>query len=83
MNGYQFGHYLPHIGPQTRFPFPPGVINNRGENTLAISLWALTDQGASLSQVELVAYGAYRTGFNFNHDWSYLQPQWKSRAAYV
>jgi beta-galactosidase len=59
------------------------VINNRGENTLAISLWALTDQGASLSQVELVAYGAYRTGFNFNHDWSYLQPQWKSRAAYV
>ncbi|KAJ5309162.1 hypothetical protein N7508_004541 [Penicillium antarcticum] len=83
MNGYQFGHYLPHIGPQTKFPFPPGVINNRGENTLAISLWALTDQGASLSQVELVAYGAYQTGFNFNHDWSYLQPQWKSRAAYV
>lgn len=83
MNGYQFGHYMPHIGPQTRFPFPPGVINNRGENTLAISLWALTDQGAKLSQVELVAYGAYQTGFNFNHDWSYLQPQWKSRAAYV
>ncbi|KAJ6044614.1 uncharacterized protein N7446_002807 [Penicillium canescens] len=83
MNGYQFGHYMPHIGPQTRFPFPPGVINNRGENTLAISLWALTDQGARLSQVELVAYGAYQTGFNFNHDWSYLQPQWKSRAAYV
>lgn len=84
MNGYQFGHYLPHIGPQTRFPFPPGVINNRGENTLAISLWALTEQGARLSQVDLVAYGAYRTGFDFNHDWSYLQPQYKdNRGQYV
>ena len=62
MNGYQFGHYLPHIGPQTRFPFPPGVINNRGENTLAISLWALTEQGARLSQVDLVAYGAIVLG---------------------
>jgi hypothetical protein len=35
------------------------ICNNRGENTLAISLWALTEQGARLSQVDLVAYGAY------------------------
>ncbi|KAJ5364416.1 beta-galactosidase C [Penicillium cataractarum] len=84
MNGYQFGHYLPHIGPQTLFPFPPGIINNRGENTLAISLWALTDEGAALDQVELVAYGAYRTGFDFNQDWTYLQPKWKNnRGSYV
>jgi beta-galactosidase len=84
MNGYQFGHYLPHIGPQTLFPFPPGIINNRGENTLAISLWALTDEGAALETVELVAYGAYRTGFDFNQDWAYLQPRWKNnRGEYV
>ncbi|EPS27589.1 putative beta-galactosidase [Penicillium oxalicum 114-2] len=84
MNGYQFGHYLPHIGPQTLFPFPPGIINNRGENTLAISLWALTDRGAALDRLELVPYGAYRTGFDFNQDWSYLQPQWKNdRGSYV
>ncbi|KGO76787.1 hypothetical protein PITC_089910 [Penicillium italicum] len=40
LNGYQFGHYLPHIGPQTRFPLPPGMISNLGEggeNTLAVS----------------------------------------------
>lgn len=79
MNGYQFGHYLPHIGPQTRFPFPPGVINNRGENTLAISLWALTDAGAKLDQVELVNYGKYRSGFDFCQDWRYLQPRWEDR----
>ena len=81
MNGYQFGHYLPHLGPQSRFPFPPGVINNRGKNHLAISLWALTEKGARLSQVDLIAYGAYRTGFKFS-DWSYLQPQWKDRSQY-
>lgn len=84
MNGYQFGHYLPHIGPQTLFPFPPGIINNRGENRLAISLWALTEEGASLSEVELVAYEAYRSGFDFNQDWSYLQPRWEdNRGEYV
>lgn len=27
VNGYQYGKYIPQIGPQTRFPFPPGVIN--------------------------------------------------------
>lgn len=84
MNGYQFGHYLPHIGPQTLFPFPPGIINNRGENSLAISLWALTDVGAQLDRVELVAYEKYRSGFDFDRDWSYLQPRWKdNRGKYV
>ncbi|RLL97255.1 hypothetical protein CFD26_107078 [Aspergillus turcosus] len=83
MNGYQFGHYLPHLGPQSLFPFPPGVINNRGENTLAISMWALTDAGAKLDRVELVAYGKYRSGFDFNQDWSYLQPGWKDRSQYA
>jgi beta-galactosidase len=83
MNGYQFGHYLPHTGPQSLFPFPPGVINNRGENTLAISMWALTDAGAKLDKVELVEYGKYRSGFDFNQDWGYLQPGWKDRSQYA
>ncbi|KKK12171.1 hypothetical protein P175DRAFT_0510530 [Aspergillus ochraceoroseus IBT 24754] len=83
MNGYQYGHYLPHIGPQSLFPFPPGVINQQGENTLAISLWALTDQGARLDQVELTAYAKYRSGFEFGRDWSYLQPRWEDRSMYA
>ncbi|KAF5865629.1 hypothetical protein ETB97_003047 [Aspergillus alliaceus] len=83
MNGYQFGHYLPHIGPQNLYPFPPGVINNRGENSLAISMWTLTDAGARLEQVELKAYAKYRSGVNFNQDWSYLQPGWTDRKEYV
>ncbi|CZR54668.1 probable beta-galactosidase C [Phialocephala subalpina] len=74
INGYQYGKFVPHIGPQTRFPVPPGVINNRGENTLAVSIWAMTDAGAKLNGINLISYGTYQTDFAFNQDWSYLQP---------
>jgi hypothetical protein len=78
LNGYQYGKYIPHIGPQTRFPFPPGVINNQGNNTLALSVWAETEAGAKLDIVSLFAYNVYETSFNFAQDWSYLQPGWTS-----
>lgn len=84
INGYQYGKFVPHIGPQTRFPIPPGVINNRGPNTMALSLWAMTDEGARLDNVELFSYGTYQTEFDFNGDWSYLQPSWeKARLEYA
>ena len=83
VNGYQYGKYVPHIGPQTRFPVPPGVINNRGSNTLALSLWAQTDEGAKLDDVKLFTYGQYQTDFKFNRDWSYLQPGWTDRSQYA
>lgn len=84
INGYQYGKYVPHIGPQTVFPIPPGIINNRGKNKLALSLWAMTDEGAKLDGVELVSYGAYESAFGFDRDWSYLQPGWdKGRLAYA
>ena len=70
------GKFIPQIGPQTRFPFPPGVVNNQGANTIAIALWAQTDAGAKLSNATLFAYGKYQTGFDFSQDWSDLQPQW-------
>ncbi|GAB7358299.1 hypothetical protein MBLNU230_g2373t1 [Neophaeotheca triangularis] len=76
VNGYQYGKYMPHLGPQTRFPFPPGVVNNRGRNTLALSPWAQTEEGASLDKVELIGYNVFQTGFDFNQDWEYLQPAW-------
>jgi beta-galactosidase len=83
INGYQYGKYVPHIGPQTRFPVPPGVINNRGRNTIALSLWAPTDSGAKLDTVRLLSYGQYQTGFNFTQDWKYLQPGWTDRSQYA
>lgn len=83
VNGYQYGKYEPHLGPQTRFPVPPGVINNRGRNSFALSLWAQTDEGARLDEVRLFAYGQYQTGFAFSRDWSALQPGWTDRSQYA
>jgi hypothetical protein len=78
------GKYIPQIGPQTGFPFPPGIINNQGENVLAISLWAQTDAGASLSNATLFAYNKYQTGVTFANIGNGLQPDWtSSRLQYV
>jgi hypothetical protein len=57
-----------------RFPVPPGVIHNRDLNTVALSLWAMTNDGAELNGVDLISYGTYQADFMFNQDWSYLQP---------
>ncbi|KAF2840093.1 glycoside hydrolase family 35 protein [Patellaria atrata CBS 101060] len=76
VNGYQYGKYVPHIGPQTTFPVPPGIINNRGMNTLSLSLWAQEKNGAKLDKVELIGYDTYQTGFSFNIDGRKLQPGW-------
>jgi hypothetical protein len=46
---------------------------------MALSLWAQADVGAQLSVVKLIKYGLYQTGFDFNRDWSYLQPEWDRR----
>lgn len=83
INGYQYGKYVPHIGPQTVFPVPPGVINNRGSNSIAVSIWAQTDDGARLDEVKLVSYGLYQTDYGYSRDWSALQPGWADRSKYV
>ncbi|KAL1878815.1 hypothetical protein VTK73DRAFT_7468 [Phialemonium thermophilum] len=83
INGYQYGKYVTQLGPQTRFPIPPGVINNRGDNTLALSLWSQDEGGARLDTVQLFAYGAYQSGFRFTRNWSSLQPRWTDRSQYA
>lgn len=83
VNGYQYGKYVPHIGPQTVFPFPPGVVNTQGTNYLAVSLWAMEDDGAALESIELVNYGLYQTDFAFSRNWTALQPSWGDRSQYV
>jgi len=77
LNGYNYGKFVNQIGPQTIFPIPPGVLNNQGENTLALSLWAQTDEGARLSGVTLIEYAKYQSVFGFtNIDSASLQPLW-------
>ncbi|KAF4619804.1 hypothetical protein D9613_005466 [Agrocybe pediades] len=53
VNGYQFGKYINHIGPQKVFPVPQGIFNYQGQNTLAVSLWAADSTGAKLDSLAL------------------------------
>ncbi|PYH97917.1 beta-galactosidase extracellular [Aspergillus ellipticus CBS 707.79] len=53
VNGYQYGKYISNIGPQTNFPVPEGILNYRGTNWVAVSLWALSSEGAKLESFEL------------------------------
>ncbi|KAF2132359.1 glycoside hydrolase family 35 protein [Dothidotthia symphoricarpi CBS 119687] len=84
VNGYQFGKYLPHIGPQTVFPVPPGILNMRGDNTLSLAVWAQTGAGAKLDTVRLVEYARFESGFGFSSiDGEALQTGWTDRSEYA
>ncbi|PIL34820.1 hypothetical protein GSI_02607 [Ganoderma sinense ZZ0214-1] len=37
------------VGPQTRFPVPPGILDYNGKNTVAVALWALDNTAVSPS----------------------------------
>lgn len=63
VNGYQFGKYVNNIGPQTSFPVPQGILNYRGTNWIALSLWALESDGARLDGFDLVHATPVKTGF--------------------
>lgn len=80
-----YGKFVPHIGPQTQFPIPPGIINTAGGvNTLGVSIWAMGTTGAKLDSIKLVALGTFSTGFDggdgkgFGFNASYIQPSWTS-----
>ena len=53
INGWQFGHRIANLGPQTKFPLPPGILNCNGQNTLVVALWALTSKGARIGSLTL------------------------------
>ncbi|KAF7196054.1 Beta-galactosidase A [Pseudocercospora fuligena] len=64
VNGWQFGRYINHIGPQTIFPVPEGIWQYRGSNRVCVSLWALERKGARIVEdLRLVAGKEIQTGF--------------------
>lgn len=40
VNGWQFGKLIGRLGGQTSFFIPEGILNYRGENTVAITYWS-------------------------------------------
>ncbi|RPB03212.1 hypothetical protein L873DRAFT_1826287 [Choiromyces venosus 120613-1] len=79
INGYQYGKYISHVGPQTELPLPPGILNNRGENAFAVSIWAQEEGGAKLDNIELKSVAAVTSSFRFGFDGEYLRPGWESK----
>ncbi|KAF4185413.1 hypothetical protein CNMCM7927_006736 [Aspergillus lentulus] len=53
INGWQFGKYINHIGPQCRYPIPEGILNYNGPNTLAITVWSQEENTAGIHGLEL------------------------------
>lgn len=43
VNGFQFGKYVNHIGPQLAYPVPEGILNYNGNNYVGVSLWNMED----------------------------------------
>jgi hypothetical protein len=63
VNGYQFGKFANGIGPQRRFPVPEGILNYRGDNYIAVSVWGLETGAVKPTGFELVAGMPVRSGF--------------------
>ncbi|KUI67467.1 putative beta-galactosidase E [Cytospora mali] len=62
VNGYQFGKYINNLGPQTSFPVPQGILNYRGTNYIAITLWSQEEDGAKLGSLQLVSEAVIQSG---------------------
>ncbi|PYI11671.1 beta-galactosidase [Aspergillus sclerotiicarbonarius CBS 121057] len=64
VNGWQFGKYVNHIGPQTHFPIPEGILNYNGSNYLALTVWSMDTRAFQLAglqlQADAVIQSAYR-----------------------
>lgn len=63
VNGYQFGKYVNNVGPQTAFPVPEGILDYRGTNYVALSLWGSDGGGNRLAGLRLVETARVQWGF--------------------
>ena len=65
VNGYQFGKYVNHIGPQLDYPVPEGILNYQGNNWIGVSIWNMESDnagGGKLGGLELVQGHAVMSG---------------------
>jgi hypothetical protein len=76
VGGYQYGRYTPQIGNQVVFPIPPGILNNRGDNTIGLAVWAQTAAGAKVDVKWKVEY-VHESGYDFRFRAPELRPGWE------
>jgi hypothetical protein len=53
VNGWQYGKYVNNVGPQLTFYVPEGILDYRGTNYLAVSLWGLDAGATKIAGLEL------------------------------
>ncbi|KAM5541245.1 hypothetical protein V8D89_005174 [Ganoderma adspersum] len=76
VNGWKLGKRVGNLGPQTKFPVPPGILDYNGKNTVAVALWALDNTAVSPS-LELVIDGVLDGGVG---PVSTNNPVWEARS---
>ncbi|PWN31412.1 uncharacterized protein FA14DRAFT_115487, partial [Meira miltonrushii] len=59
INGWQYGKRFVQFGPQTNFPIPPGILDPKGDNTIAVALWSPDSKGATLPKLSLEKQGVF------------------------
>ncbi|KAJ4176797.1 hypothetical protein NW755_014223 [Fusarium falciforme] len=82
VNGYQFAKTLPCISNETTFPVFPGILNYQGDNTIGLSVWAMSEEGGAVD-VSWKVNGVQRSAFDPLFDSEYLRPGWKDRSKYA
>ncbi|KAJ5731456.1 beta-galactosidase [Penicillium malachiteum] len=63
VNGWQFGKYVNHIGPQSHFPIPEGILNHNGINYLALAVWSQDTESFQLAGLKLQAEAVVLRGY--------------------
>jgi hypothetical protein len=75
VNGYQYGRINPYIGNQIDYPVPPGILDYNGDNTIAITVWSQSAEGAEVKVEWNVEY-VHESSYNMGFDGAYLRPGW-------
>lgn len=77
VNGYQYGRFNPYIGNQIDFPVPVGILDYNGDNTIAVTVWSQSSEGAEVGIDWSLEY-VHTTGYDMAFDAGYLRPGWTS-----
>lgn len=77
VNGYQYGRFNPYIGNQINFPVPTGILKHNGDNTIVVTVWSQSAEGAEVKLGWELEY-VHTTGYDMGFDAEYLTPGWTS-----
>ncbi|KAF9046172.1 glycoside hydrolase family 35 protein [Panaeolus papilionaceus] len=76
VNGWMMGKRVGNLGPQSKFPVHEGILDYRGENTVAVALWSMTPNVPITPNLQLTLDGVYDGGVgNVRTD----NPRWSSK----